>query len=138
MAGGSGSASFGSAKNWLVALLVLAIVLFLNRYATGMAKTSSILIGIVIGYMVALPLGMVEFGPIREAAWFSVPQPFYFPMEFYWGAILPMMIMFIVTSVETVGDVTAMTTGGGQRTYRKGTFGFSHRQWFHLISWRDL
>ncbi|MFP3358025.1 nucleobase:cation symporter-2 family protein [Planococcus sp. SIMBA_143] len=115
MAGGSGSPNFGSAKNWLVALLVLAIVLFLNRYAKGMAKTSSILIGIVIGYMVALPLGMVEFGPIREASWFSVPQPFYFPMEFYWGAILPMMIMFIVTSVETVGDVTAMTTGGAGR-----------------------
>lgn len=115
MAGGSGAENFGSAKNWLVALLVLAIVLVLNRFAKGMAKTSSILIGIFIGYLVALPLGMVEFAPIREASWFAIPQPFHFPMEFYWGAILPMMIMFIVTSVETVGDVTAMTTGGAGR-----------------------
>ncbi|ALS79709.1 uracil permease [Planococcus kocurii] len=115
MAGGSGSENFGSAKNWLVALLVLVIVIFLNRYAKGMAKTSSILIGIVVGYIVALPLGMVEFSAIREASWFSIPTPFYFPMEFYWGAILPMLIMFIVTSVETVGDVTAITNGGADR-----------------------
>lgn len=115
MAGGSGSEDFGSAKNWLVALLVLVVVIFLNRYAKGMAKTSSILIGIVVGYLVALPLGMVNFSPIREATWFSVPTPFYFPMEFYWGAILPMLIMFIVTSVETVGDVTAITNGGANR-----------------------
>ncbi len=115
MAGGSGSESFGSAKNWGVALLVLIVVIFLNRYAKGMAKTSSILIGIVVGYLVALPLNMVEFSAIEEAAWFSIPRPFYFPMEFHWGAILPMLIMFIVTAVETVGDVTAITNGGADR-----------------------
>lgn len=115
MAGGSGSENFGSAKNWLVAFLVLVVVILLNRYAKGMAKTSSILIGIVVGYLVALPLGMVEFSAIREATWFSIPTPFHFPMEFYWGAILPMLIMFIVTSVETVGDVTAITNGGADR-----------------------
>lgn len=115
MAGGSGSDDFGSGKNWTVALLVLVVVIVLNRYAKGMAKTSSILIGIVVGYLVALPLNMVDFSAIKEASWFSVPTPFHFPMEFYWGAILPMMIMFIVTSVETVGDVTAITTGGADR-----------------------
>lgn len=115
MAGGSGSENFGSAKNWLVAFLVLVVVILLNRYAKGMAKTSSILIGIVVGYLVALPLGMVEFSAIREATWFSIPTPFHFPMELYWGAILPMLIMFIVTSVETVGDVTAITNGGADR-----------------------
>lgn len=115
MAGGSGSENFGSAKNWLVALLVMATVIFLNQYAKGMAKTSSILIGITLGYIVALPLNMVDFSMIREAGWFQIPKPFYFPMSFKWGAILPMMIMFIVTAVETLGDVTAITMGGADR-----------------------
>ena len=115
MAGGSGSESFGSAKNWLVALLVMTIVILLNQFAKGMAKTSSILIAIIIGYIVALPLNMVDFAIIQEASWFSIPKPFYFPMTFAWGAILPMAVMFIVTAVETVGDVTAITMGGAGR-----------------------
>lgn len=115
MAGGSGSENFGSAKNWLVALLVMVVVILLNQYAKGMAKTSSILIGITLGYIVALPLKMVDFSMIREASWFQVPKPFYFSMTFKWGAILPMMIMFLVTAVETLGDVTAITMGGAAR-----------------------
>ncbi len=115
MAGGSGSANFGSVKNWMVALLVLSIVIFLNSFAKGMAKTSSILIAIIIGYMVALPLNMVELSAVKEASWFSFPKPFYFPMEFKWGAILPMSIMYIVTAIETVGDVTAITSSGEGR-----------------------
>ncbi|MDN6626159.1 MAG: purine permease [Pisciglobus halotolerans] len=112
MAGGNGSATFGSLKNWLVALLVMGIVLFLNQYAKGMIKTSSILIAIIVGYLIALPLGMIDFTSIQEAAWFSFPTPFYFPMTFHASAIFPMFIMFLVTSVETVGDVTAITMSG--------------------------
>lgn len=115
MAGGSGAENFGSAKNWLVSLFVMVIVLFLNEFGKGMIKTSSILIAIIAGYFLALGLNMVEFGPINEAAWFSVPRPFYFPFEFKWGAIAPMIVMFVVTSVETVGDVTAITMGGANR-----------------------
>lgn len=115
MAGGSGAANFASAKNWLVGLMVMGIVIFLNRNAKGMAKTSSILIGIVIGYIVALPLNMVDFTLIKEASWFSIPRPFYFSMSFHWGAILPLGVMFIVTAIETVGDVTAITMGGAGR-----------------------
>lgn len=115
MAGGSGSETFGSPKNWFISLFVMFIVLFLNQYGKGMTKTSSILIAIIIGYFVALMLNMVEFVAIREASWFSLPQPFYFPLVFKWGAIAPMLIMFIVTAVETVGDVTAITMGGSNR-----------------------
>ncbi len=115
MAGGSGAENFGSLKNWAVSLMVMAIVIFLNRSARGMAKTASILIGIIVGYLVALPLNMVDFSIINQASWFSIPRPFYFPMTFEWGAILPLSIMFIVTAVETVGDVTAITMGGAGR-----------------------
>lgn len=115
MAGGNGSPDFGSPKNWLVGLAVLFIVLALNQFAKGFAKTSSILIGIVIGYIIALPLGMVDFTPIKNAGWFAIPRPLHFGMEFKAGAIIPMMIMFIVTAVETVGDVSAITIGGAGR-----------------------
>lgn len=115
MAGGNGAADFGSLRNWGVGLAVLAVVLILNQFAKGFAKTSSILIGIIFGYILALALGMVNFAPIQNAGWFALPRPFHFGMEFKLGAILPMMIMFIVTAVETVGDVTAITIGGANR-----------------------
>lgn len=115
MAGGNGAADFGSVKNWGIALFVMGIVVMLNRFAKGMLKTSAILIAILIGYVVSLPLGMVEFSAVQEASWLSIPRPLYFPIEFHYQAIFPMMIMFLVTSVETVGDVTAITIGGMNR-----------------------
>lgn len=115
LAGGNGSPNFGSPLNWAVGLGVMVVVLVLNQFTEGFTKTSSILIGIVAGYLVALPLGMVDLSPVKEAGWFAVPRPFYFPLKFYWGAIAPMIIMFIVTTVETVGDVSAITMGGAGR-----------------------
>lgn len=115
MAGGSGASDFGSAKNWLVSLFVMTLVLILNEFGKGMVKTSSILIAIIAGYFLAISLNMVDFTPINQASWFSLPRPFYFPLEFKRGAIAPMLVMFIVTSVETVGDVTAITMGGADR-----------------------
>lgn len=115
MAGGSGAEDFGSAKNWLVSLIVMTIVLLLNQFGKGMIQTSSILIAIVVGYVLALSLNMVEFAPMQDAVWFAVPRPFYFPLEFKWGAIAPMIVMFVVTSIETVGDVTAITMGAANR-----------------------
>lgn len=115
MAGGSGAEDFGSAKNWMVSLFVMTLVLLLNQFGRGMIKTSSILIAIIIGYFLALFLGMVEFTTISNASWFSIPKPFYFPLKFRLGAIAPMIVMFVVTSVETIGDVTAITMGGADR-----------------------
>lgn len=115
LAGGDGATDFGSAKNWIVGLIVLFIVLGLNQFAKGFAKTSSILIGILVGYLIALPLDMVDFTPIQNAGWFAIPRPFHFGMEFPLGAIIPMCIMFLVTTVETVGDVSAITIGGANR-----------------------
>lgn len=115
LAGGNGAPDFGSPKNWIVGLVVLFVVLGLNQFAKGFARTSSILIGILVGYLIALPLGMVDFAPIQNAGWFAIPKPFHFGMEFKMGAIIPMMIMFIVTAVETVGDTSAITIGGAGR-----------------------
>lgn len=115
IAGGDGTPDFASPKNWIVGLVVLVIVLLLQNYGKGFTKTSAVLIGIIIGYVIAIPLGMVDFGSIRDAGWFALPKPFHFGMEFEMGAIIPMTIMFVVTAVETIGDVSAITLGGAGR-----------------------
>ncbi len=112
MAGGMGQPGYGSYTNWLVALITLLVVLFCNQFAKGYLKLASILVGILAGYVLAMPLGLVDFTPIGEAAWFALPRPLYFGIEFYPSAILTMAIMYVVNSVQAVGDLSATTVGG--------------------------
>lgn len=113
MAGGSGAPDFGSVKNWALAIFTLVIVTFFNYFTKGICKMASILIGIVCGYLAALALGMVSFESIGEASWFQfTPTPLYFGMKFDITAIISMAIMFVVGSLEIMGDFTS-TAGGG-------------------------
>jgi xanthine permease len=112
MAGGIGQASYGSYTNWLVAIVTLVVVLFCNQFAKGYAKLASILVGILVGYVIAIPLNLVDFSPIAEASWFALPRPLHFGIEFYPSAILTMAIMYVVNSVQAVGDLSATTVGG--------------------------
>jgi len=112
IAGGVGSPTYGSYTNWIVALITLGVVIFCNQYTKGYAKLASILVGIVAGYLISIPLNLVSFTPVAEAAWFAVPRPLHFGIEFYPPAILSMVIMYIVNSVQAVGDLSATTVGG--------------------------
>ena len=112
MAGGSGAPDFGSVKNWALAIFTLVIVTFFNYFTKGICKMASILIGIVCGYLAALALGMISFESIGEASWFQFTPPLYFGMKFDITAIISMAIMFVVGSLEIMGDFTS-TAGGG-------------------------
>ncbi len=113
MAGGSGAPDFGSVKNWALAIFTLVIVTFFNYFTKGICKMASILIGIVCGYLAALALGMVSFESKGEASWFQfTPTPLYFGMKFDITAIISMAIMFVVGSLEIMGDFTS-TAGSG-------------------------
>ena len=112
IAGGVGSPTYGSYTNWVVALITLGVVLFCNQFTKGYFKLASILVGIVVGYVIAFFLNLVSFAPVAEAAWFAVPRPLHFGIEFYPPAILSMIIMYIVNSVQAVGDLSATTVGG--------------------------
>lgn len=114
-AGGVGAEDFGSFTNLSLGFLVLAVVIFCNQFLKGFASMSAILIGIVVGYLVAIPMGKVNFAAVGDAAWFSIPTPFVYGMTFHWPAIAAMLIMYIVTTVETVGDISGITTGGAGR-----------------------
>ena len=111
VAGGVGSSTFGSPKNWLVAFITLGVVIYLNYFTNGKLKLASILVGIIVGYVVALCLGMVSFTDVQAAGWIQTPKFMHFGMSFNATAIISMVIMHIVNSVQAIGDLSA-TTGG--------------------------
>lgn len=113
--GGSGAADFGDPKHLLVGTIVLVVILILKQFTRGFASVASVLIGIAAGYVVAIALNMVDFTAVAEAAWFSLPALMPIPMKFEINAIIPMLIMYVATAVETVGDTTAIAVGGLDR-----------------------
>ncbi len=115
---GGGSAAqangtFGSGAFWILALLTLAVTLACNFFGKGLVKTSGMLIGIGVGYAVALFMGgIVNFADFNAAGWFSLPTPFHFGLEFHPDAIVMMILMYVVQAVQTIGDVSSTTMGG--------------------------
>ncbi len=114
-AGGFGAPDFGSASNLFLGTLVIVVILFFKQFTKGFTSVSAVLIGIIVGYIVAIFMGKVNFTPVLEASWFSLPQPFLYKMEFKIQAIIPIAIMYIATAVETIGDISAVTSGGLNR-----------------------
>ena len=115
MAGGAGSEGFGSWQNWTVALITLAVVIFCNHLQKGVFKLASILIGMVVGYIVALAMGMVSFSAVAQSGWFAVTAPLHFGITFNASACISLAVMYIVNSVQTIGDLTSTTIGGLDR-----------------------
>jgi len=108
-AGGAGSKDFGSLENMALGLAVLAIILFFKQFTKGITSISSILIGLIAGYLIAIPLGKIDFTSVASAAWLSFPSPLVYGVEFHADAIFAIMLMYIVSSVETVGNVSGIT-----------------------------
>mgnify|MGYP002568460396 FL=1 len=114
-AGGAGSADFGSPKHLIVGTVVILVIIVLQNFTKGFIKTSAILIGIIVGYILSIVMGMVDFTAVKEASWISLPKPFAMGFEFRLDAIISMAIMYIATTVETIGDISAIAVGGLDR-----------------------
>lgn len=71
--------------------------------------------GIIVGYLVALCFGMVDFSSVGAAGIVAVPVPFKFGIKFVPAACVSMAVMYIVNSVQTIGDLTSTTLGGLDR-----------------------
>lgn len=129
--GGNTNADFGSLPNLFLAFLVLIVIVVAKHFCKGMASSSCILIGIIVGYIAASIMGfvlpttginadgaeytyswVVQWNKIADASWFAVPKVMPVKMVFDMTAILPILIMFIVTAVETVGDISGVMEGG--------------------------
>ena len=132
--GGNKAKDFGSVENLLLALFVLVVILFFKHWTTGFLSSSAILIGILAGYVVAFIMGLVlpttgvtadgveftkawvlNWNKVAQASWFAVPKLMPVKVVFDARAILPVLIMFIVTAVETVGDISGVMEGGMNR-----------------------
>ncbi|CUN52473.1 transporter [Clostridium disporicum] len=107
-AGGSGSAEYGSMLNISIAIAVLIITLALNHYGKGLLSSASILIGMVVGYIICIPFGLVDFAPIREAGWLSFPKIFEYGVQFDLKALIAFLPAYFVTTIETVGCLKAV------------------------------
>jgi xanthine permease len=110
-----GKPEFGNLENWSVALVVIFVTLGLKFFSRGMVSVSAVLIGLLVGYVVAYFMGMVHFGNVSKAASFALPSPFHFGFEFSFAAIIGFCLMAFVSAVETVGDVSGITKGGAKR-----------------------
>ena len=129
--GGTKAEDFGSMENLMLALLVLLVILIFKHCTKGFLSSSSILLGIIAGYIAAIVMGFVlpttgvtadgveysyawvlNWDKVADAAWFAIPKIMPVKPVFDMRAILPVMIMFIVTAVETVGDISGVMEGG--------------------------
>lgn len=108
-AGGFGNKNYGSLTYLGVAGIVLLTILLINKYFTGFVAHISVLLGLVVGLIVAMPLGLVNFSGVSSAAWIGIDTPFAFGFpKFDIGAILAMIIVMLVVMVESTGDFLAI------------------------------
>lgn len=129
--GGNTANDFGSMENLFLAFFVLIVILAVKHGTKGFLSSSAILVGIIAGYIAAIIMGFVlpttgvtadgveytkawvlNWDKVAQASWFSVPKPLPVKVVFDIKAILPVMIMFIVTAVETVGDISGVMESG--------------------------
>jgi NCS2 family nucleobase:cation symporter-2 len=114
-AGGVGAADFGSPVNMTIGVVVLLTVIFFKQFTKGITSTASVVIGTIVGFILAAILGKVDFSAVSQANYFIMPKPFTYGFEFHLDAILAMVLMFVVSAVETVGDMSGVTMGGAGR-----------------------
>lgn len=111
-AGGFGSPDYGSLRNISIAMGVMFIILMLNRYAKGLISSASVLIGMGIGYIVCIPLGMVDFTSVREASWIGLPGiPLILEhgIKFSLAGLVTFAAAYLVTTIESVGCLIAVS-----------------------------
>ncbi|ELZ00528.1 uracil-xanthine permease family protein [Natrialba asiatica] len=105
---------FGALHHIGLAALVLAIAVGLNMLTRGITRLLSILVAITVGYVAAVAVDLVDFSPIGAAAWIAVPSPIRFGFEFEPIAILVFAFLFLVSAMETVGDMSGVTAAEGR------------------------
>jgi NCS2 family nucleobase:cation symporter-2 len=113
--GGFGAADFGSLHHLLLAGLVVVVTAGLHQFGRGIWSEMSPLAGLVAGFIAALAFGYVDFSTIGKADWFSLPVPFAIGLEFHLAAILPVVLLSVVTCAESIGDIVGTTVGGANR-----------------------
>ena len=108
-AGGVGVADFGSAQNWILGTITLVACILFNVFAKGHLKQLSVLFGLVVGYIVALCMGKVDLSSLDGVALVALPKIMPYKPVFNINAIISVVMIFLVSATETIGDTSAMT-----------------------------
>lgn len=106
--------TFGSFENVGIAALVLVLIVFFNRSSNRYLRMGSIVIGLVMGYIVAWVLGMVDFGSVQSYGGFNYPNPFKYGLNFNISSIIGLGLVYLITSIEAYGDITANSLISGE------------------------
>lgn len=114
LAGGFGAEDFGSIPNLLLGGGVLVSVVLISIINNKVIRSSAIFIGLMLGLLAAVFMGRIDFSLVSEAAFFTVPIPFKYGFGFDWQAFIPIAFMYIITSIETSGDLTATSMISGE------------------------
>ena len=114
MAGGFGSPDFGRLSNLGMGFFVMMVIVLLNRFGKGAVGTVSIALGLMAGYVLAAVLGRVDFAPVSEAGWLTIPRPFKYGVAFDPVYLMPWVIGYIITTIESIGDLTATSQVSGE------------------------
>ncbi len=101
--------TFANGENLMLSGVVLAIIVILNRIPLVWMRSCAIVIALAVGYALAGYLGRLDFTGMHQADWFQVPVPLHFGLGlgFSWSLLIPMLVIYLVTSLEAIGDVTA-------------------------------
>lgn len=114
--GGSGSENFGSIENWILGTITLLCCILFNIFAKSYWKQLSVLFGLVVGYLVAIPMGLVDFSSLAGTSVIALPHLMPFKMEFHVNAIISVALIFLVSATETIGDTQALANSGLNRS----------------------
>ena len=99
--------TFANADNLIMSCTVLALIIILNRIRITWVKSSAILIALIVGYVLAGFMGHLDFSGLQDAPLVQIPTPMHFGLDFSWSLFIPMAFIYLVTSLEAIGDITA-------------------------------
>ena len=99
--------TFANADNLIMSCTVLALIIILNRIRITWVKSSAILIALIAGYTLAGFMGHLDFSGLKDAPLVQVPTLMHFGLSFSWSLFIPMAFIYLVTSLEAIGDITA-------------------------------
>ncbi len=106
--------SFGSLDKLALAGTVLAIIVLLNRAHNPYVRVASIVIAMLVGYVMAYLMGMVNTDNLAETQFIALPIPMHYGLGFDWSLFIPLVLIFLITALEAIGDITATSEVSGE------------------------
>ncbi|EPH6348067.1 uracil-xanthine permease family protein [Vibrio cholerae] len=106
--------SFGSLDKLALAGTVLAIIVLLNRAHNPYVRVASIVIAMLVGYVMAYLMGMVNTDNLAQTQLIALPIPMQYGLGFDWSLFIPLLLIFLITALEAIGDITATSEVSGE------------------------